>query len=132
MKSLSILVVDDDLTTLKSFAQILEQNGYDVDTANTGHEAIEKCKNASYNLAILDVKLPDIDGTQLLKELETINDSMIKIMVTGYGSVDSALQSLLLRANAYVTKPVTPDELLKAVSEALSERQVRSHQYRNQ
>jgi DNA-binding response OmpR family regulator len=120
--SQTVIVVDDDLAILTSFTQILEQHGYEVETAATGHEAIEKCKNGSYDLALLDVRLPDIDGTQLLKELHSVCD-MIIIMVTGYVSLDSAMRSLLLGANAYVTKPVDPDELLKVIAEALSERQ---------
>ena len=76
-------------------------------------------------MALLDIKLPDMDGTQLLKELHAVRDTMVKIMVTGYASLDSALQSLLLEADAYVLKPVEPDELLKVVAEALSERQTK-------
>jgi DNA-binding NtrC family response regulator len=121
----TVLVVDDDVAILTSLAQILEQHGYKVETAATGHEAIEKCINGSYDLALLDIRLPDIDGTQLLKELNSVCDTMIKIMVTGYAGLDSALQSLLLGANAYVMKPVEPDKLLKVVAEALSERQTR-------
>jgi DNA-binding NtrC family response regulator len=123
--SQTVLVVDDDLAILASLAQILEQQGYKVETAATGYEAIEKCKKGSYDLALLDIRLPDIDGTQLLKELNSICVTMIKIMVTGYAGLDSAVQSLLLGANAYVMKPVEPDELLKVVAEALSERQTR-------
>ncbi len=119
---ITILVVDDDQVILKSFASVLEKHGYDVETAATAHETIEKCKNGSYDLALLDIKLPDMEGTQLLKELHAISDTMITIMVTGYPSPDSALQSLLLEANAYVVKPVDPDELLKVVAEALSKR----------
>ncbi|MGZ8884902.1 MAG: response regulator [Halobacteriota archaeon] len=120
----SILVVDDDQVILQSFARILERR-YDVETAATGHEAIERCKNGSYDVALLDIKLPDMDGTQLLKELQAVSDAMIKIMVTGHASLDSALQSLLLEADAYVLKPVEPDELLKVVAEALSKRQTK-------
>ena len=126
MAHLAILVVDDDQVILQSFARILERHGYDVETAATGHEAIERCKNGLYDVALLDIKLPDMDGTQLLKELHAVSDTMVKIMVTGYATLDSALQSLLLEANAFVLKPVEPDELLKVVAEALSERQTGS------
>jgi DNA-binding NtrC family response regulator len=74
-------------------------------------------------VALLDIKLPDMDGTQLLKKLNAMSGAMIKIMITGYSSLDSALRSLLLEANAYVIKPVDDDELLKVVAEALSTRQ---------
>jgi two-component system response regulator YesN len=64
-----------------------------------------------------------MDGTQLLQELDAMSGAMIKIMITGYSSLDSALRSLLLEANAYIIKPVDDDELLKIVAEALSTRQ---------
>jgi DNA-binding NtrC family response regulator len=76
-------------------------------------------------VTLIDIRLPDIDVTRLLKELQAVRDTMIKIIVTGYASLDSAVQSLLLGANAYVLKPVDPDELLKTVAEALSERQTK-------
>ena len=123
MKSPTILVVDDDFAIRTSFARVLGKHGYDVETAATGHEAIERCKNDSYDVALLDIKLPDMDGTQLLKKLNAMSGAMIKIMITGYSSLDSALRSLLLEANAYVIKPVDDDELLKVVAEALSTRQ---------
>ena len=126
MRRPTILVVDDDEVILMSFARILEKDGYDVETAATAHEAIKRCKNGSYDLALLDIRLPDMDGTQLLKELHAVSDTMIIIMVTGYASLDNALQSLLLEANAYITKPVDPPELLKVVAEALSERRSNS------
>ena len=123
MKSPTILVVDDDFAIRTSFARILERHGYDVETVTSAQEAIERCKNGSYDVALLDIKLPDMDGTQLLKELDAMSGAMIKIMITGYSSLDSALRSLLLEANAYVIKPVDDDELLKVVAEALSTRQ---------
>ncbi|MGZ4847892.1 MAG: response regulator [Halobacteriota archaeon] len=123
MKSPTILVVDDDFAIRMSFARVLKEHGYDVDTATSAHEAIEHCKKGSYDLALLDIKLPDMEGTQLLKELNVMSGAMIKIMITGYSSLDSALRSLLLEANAYVIKPVDDDELLQVVAEALSTRQ---------
>lgn len=121
----TILVVDDDELILMDFTHVLKQHGYDVETATTGHEAIERCENSSYDVALLDIKLPDMDGTQLLEELNVISGTMIKIMVTGYGGLDSAVRSLLLEANAYVSKPVDHDELLKTITDALRERQTR-------
>jgi DNA-binding NtrC family response regulator len=119
-----VLVVDDDQVILSSFAHSLSKHGYDVETAETGHEAIEKCKSGSYDLTLLDIRLPDMDGTQLLEQLQEIEPKMITIMVTGYASLDSALRSLILQANAYVLKPVDPDELLKVVRATLNERQI--------
>ena len=121
MGKLTILVVDDDREILTGFMHILSEHGYDVETAETGHEAIEKCNGGPHDLALLDIKLPDMDGTQLLEQLQEIDPKMRTIMVTGYASLDGALRSLILQANAYVLKPVDPDELLKVVRATLNE-----------
>ncbi|MGA2884528.1 MAG: response regulator [Halobacteriota archaeon] len=121
MGKLTILVVDDDREILTGFMHILSEHGYNVETAETGHEAIEKCKSGSHELALLDINLPDMDGTQLLEQLREIDPKMRTIMVTGDASLDGALRSLILQANAYVLKPVDPDELLKVVSATLNE-----------
>ena len=121
MEKLTILVVDDDREILRTFTEILTEEGYSVETAETGQEAIEKCKSRSHDLALLDIKLPDIDGTHLLGQLQKIDPNLRTIMVTGYAGLDGALRSLILQANAYVLKPVDPDELLKVVSATLNE-----------
>lgn len=121
MGKLTILVVDDDREILSSFRHILSEHGYGVETAETGHEAIEKCKSSSHDLALVDIKLPDMDGTQLLEQLQGIDPKMRTIMVTGYASLDGALRSLILQANAYILKPVDPDELLEVVRVTLNE-----------
>jgi len=121
MGKLTILVVDDDRDALSSFTHILSEHGYGVETAETGHEAIEKCKSSSHDLALLDIKLPDIEGTRLLEQLQEIDPKMRTIIVTGHASLSGALRSLIFQANAYVLKPVDPDELLKVVRATLNE-----------
>ena len=121
MAKLTILVVDDDREILSSFMHLLSEDGYGVETAETGHEAIEKCKRGSHDLALLDVKLPDMDGTELLGKLQEIDPKIKTIIITGHASLGGALKSLILQANAYVLKPVDPDELLKVVRATLDE-----------
>jgi len=118
-----ILVVDDDETILKTFKEILESEGYIVDTAKTGREAIEKSKDHFYNLALLDIRLPDMEGTKLLTKMHRNSPKMMKIMVTGYPSLENAVEALNLGADAYVMKPVEPEELLKVVEEKLKEQE---------
>jgi len=117
----SILVVDDDKNILESFKSILESEGYCVDMVESGREAIEKSKAKFYNLALLDIKLPDMEGTELLTKLHSDTPRMMKIMVTGYPSLENAVKSLNLGADAYIIKPVDPEELLKLVEEKLRE-----------
>lgn len=119
----SILVVDDDKSILGSFKIILEAEGYDVDTVETGWDAIERSKTGYYNLALLDIKLPDMDGTKLLTKLHDNVPKMMKVMVTGHASLDNAVISLNLGADAYVTKPVNPEDLLKVVDDKLREQE---------
>jgi DNA-binding NtrC family response regulator len=122
MEAKSILVVDDDKFILSTFKAILElRGGYSVHTAESGKEALEKFENNDYNLAILDIKLPDTEGTELLAKMHRANPRMMNVMVTGFASLDNATLSLNLGANAYLMKPVTPDKLISVVEDKLRE-----------
>jgi len=123
MKGKSILIVDDDQVILKSLKGVLNIEGYHVDTVGTGQEAIKKFQANFYNLVLLDIKLPDMDGTKLLSNIHQTEPKMMKIMVTGYPELDNAVQSLNLGADAYLMKPVNPKMLLKVVKEKLGEQE---------
>ena len=114
-----ILIVEDDENIRKTLENILQQKGYETDTAKTGREAEQKTKTKFYNLALLDIKLPDMEGTQLLSKLHEITPKMMKIMVTGYPSLENAMEALNQGADAYVTKPVKPAKLLVIIEEKL-------------
>ena len=116
-----ILIVEDDENILETLKNILQQSGYETDTAKTGREAEHKAKNRFYNLALLDIKLPDMEGTQLLAKLHKNTPIMRKIMVTGYPSLENAIEALNQGADAYVTKPVKPAKLLALIEEKLEE-----------
>jgi DNA-binding NtrC family response regulator len=116
-----ILIVEDDENIRKTMKNILQQSGYKTDTAKTGQEAEQKTKAKIYNLALLDIKLPDMEGTQLLAKLHENTPKMVKIMVTGYPSLENAMEALNQGANAYVTKPVKPAKLLALIEEKLNE-----------
>jgi len=119
----SMLVVDDDKAILRGLVSILQSKGYEADTAETGKEAIRRSKAKTYNLALLDIKLPDMEGTELLVDLGKINPSMMKIMVTGYASLDNAVDSVNFGADAFLMKPVSPEKLLETVAEKLKEQE---------
>jgi DNA-binding response OmpR family regulator len=116
-----VLIVDDERDILETLKVILERKGYITDTAETGKEAIEKSKQQFYNLALLDIMLPDMEGTELLTKLHDTMPRMMKIMVTGSPSLQYAVKALNLGADAYVLKPINPKELLKIVEEKLRE-----------
>ena len=118
----TVLIVDDDLAILESAKAILESADYAVQTAETARDAIRKAKSDWFDIALLDIKLPDMEGTELLKRLQEIKPRMIKIMVTGYASLDSAIQCVNLEAKAYIVKPFNPADLLQVMEEKLKER----------
>ena len=116
----NILIVDDDRGILKSFKELLEPEGYVVDTAETAQEAVEKSRSHSYNLAIIDVKLRDVEGTELLARIHEILPRARKIMITGYPSLENAIDSLNFQADAYIIKPVNPETFLKVVADNMN------------
>lgn len=118
----TVLIVDDDRAILESAKAILESADYAVQTAETARDAIRKVKSDWFDVALLDIKLPDMEGTELLKQLQEMKPRMIKIMVTGYASLDSAIQSVNLEAKAYIVKPFNPADLLRVMEEKLKER----------
>jgi DNA-binding NtrC family response regulator len=117
----SILIVEDDANIRETLSSILQQKGYNTDTAKTGLEAIQKSKAKFFNLALLDIKLPDMEGTRLLTTMHDNLPKMVKIMVTGYPSLENAVEALNHGADAYVIKPVKPEKLLALIEEKLKE-----------
>ena len=119
-----ILVIDDDSSTRKVLSVALEDEGYIVDIAENGREAIRKSKTNFYNLALIDIRLPDMEGTKLLTEMKDTVPKMIKIIVTGYPGLQNAIDAVNHGADAYVVKPFKMDELLKTVRENLQEQEL--------
>ncbi|UCG44590.1 MAG: response regulator [Candidatus Bathyarchaeota archaeon] len=118
-KKASILIVEDDADIRETMSKILQQNGYRTDMAENGYEAIQKAEARFYNLVLLDIKLPDMDGTRLLATMHESMPEMVKIMVTGFPSLENAVEALNLGADAYVVKPVKPKSLLLVIEEKL-------------
>lgn len=118
-KQSRILVVDDDETIRTTMKAILQDEGYTVDLAATGKEAIQKTQEKSYNIALLDIRLPDMEGVELLKLLKDGVPRTRKIMVTGYPSMQNAISALNKNADAYLLKPVDVEKLLNTVKQQL-------------
>jgi len=114
-----ILVVDDDETIRTTMKAILQDEGYMVDLAGTGKEAIQKTTEKTYNVALLDIRLPDMEGVELLKLLKDGLPRTRKIMVTGYPSMQNAISALNKNADAYLLKPVDVEKLLATVKQQL-------------
>src|SRR4030043_2110008 len=122
-----ILVIDDDESIRKTLAIALEQEGFFVDEAENGKEAIAKSYANFYNLAIVDWRLPDIEGTKLLGKLKETTPKMAKIMLTGYPSMNNAIDAVNKRADAFFTTPVAIDDLLVKMKELLELQEEENH-----
>jgi DNA-binding response OmpR family regulator len=112
-----VIVVDDDKSILRTFTRILQKSGYDIDVAETAKEAIDKSRAKSYDLALIDIRLPDMDGTDLLVKMQKTMHNSIKIMITGFPSLETGVKALDEGADAYLVKPVKPEELLSLIEE---------------
>ena len=124
MNYASILVVDDDELIVHFFKLILEETGYDVATAFTGTEAIEKASSKNIDLAILDYKLTDTTGDKLAVILKEINDKTGFVFVTGYSEARDIILSRKL-SNHVVVKPIKDEVLIETVELALHEPETR-------
>jgi len=114
-----ILIIEDDEFLLNSLENILQKANYTVEKVTTGKEALEKLKNVYYSLILLDVKLPDMDGIQIILEIEETSPKMRKIIMTGYPSVEKAQQAINYGADAFLVKPFSPEVLLKEIKKQL-------------
>jgi len=112
---LRILVIDDDQSVRTTTAAILENEGYRVDTAENGKQAVKKSNADLYRVALIDFRLPDMEGTELLTALKETTPKMVKIMVTGYPTVQNAIECVNKHADAYFVKPVDYDNLLNTI-----------------
>lgn len=120
-----ILIVDDDPSIRKVLAAILEEKGYSVETVDSGKKAINKSRTRFYNLALIDIRLPDMEGTELLTQMKQTVPKMVKIMITGYPSLQNAVEALNMGADAYIIKPLDIDHALSII-ENLLEKQRKS------
>ena len=118
-RNIKVLIVDDDENIRNTMKAILEDEGYIVELASTGNEAVEKTEKTAYNIALLDIRLPDMEGVELLKLMKEATPRTRKIMVTGYPSMQNAITALNKSADAYLIKPVNVEKLLNTVKEQL-------------
>ena len=114
-----ILVIDDDESVRTVLGMALEQRGYVVDLAKDGKEAVRKTNTNFYNLALVDIRLPDMDGVELLTAMKETTPKMVKIILTGYPSLENAIEAVNRGADGYIVKPIKMEELLSMVDEHL-------------
>jgi DNA-binding NtrC family response regulator len=119
----NVLVVDDETTVCNSCKKILSKEGYNVDVALSGDEALKKVKGNRFDAVIADWKMPQIDGIEMAKMIKKQNPDTAVIMITGYPSVESSIKAMRSGVSDYVPKPFTPEELSDAMMRALSKGQ---------
>src|SRR4030067_2363294 len=114
-----ILIVDDDENIRKVLETILEDEGYTVESADTAKKGIEKSEKSFYNLALIDVRLPDMEGIELLAKMRDTKPKMRKIIITGYPTLQNAVAAVNKGADAYVMKPFDWEKILQTIKEQL-------------
>jgi len=114
-----VLVVDDESSVLLTMTSILRQEGYEVDAADGGEKALAAIRERFYDLVLTDMNMPGIDGMQVLAEVRKRSPNTVTLVITGYGSLDSALQAIQLGAYEYLLKPTEVPELKQAVRRCL-------------
>lgn len=113
----SVLIVDDDEMILESLETILNNEGYLTQTAKTGKEALAKTDNEFFNAVLIDIRLPDMTGIELLSQIKDTTPKMKKLILTGYPDAPTAIEAVNQKADAYLVKPFDPEELLKLIAE---------------
>lgn len=113
-----LLLVDDDLGMLDELSKALADKGISVTTADNGKEALEIAKTGTYGVAVVDIKLPDCNGLDLVHKLKEINPDSMYMLITAYASVESAIGAIHKNIFDYVIKPFNLDELIAAVNSA--------------
>ena len=122
----SVLLVDDDPLILRSLAVVLEREGYDVEKAAGGGPAMEFLKDNSYDVVVTDFNMPEVDGMQLLGEVKARKPDSQVILITGYGTIEQAVEAIKLGAFDYICKPIIDDEIKVVISRAVERKRLKS------
>jgi len=118
-----MLIVDDDASIRKTLARILEKQGYLVEAVEKGKQAIEATSQRFFNVAFIDIRLPDMDGTELLERMRETEPKMVKIILTGYPSLKNAIDAVNKGADGYLMKPFDVGKLLAMVKQQLEKQE---------
>ncbi|MBW1925316.1 MAG: response regulator [Deltaproteobacteria bacterium] len=118
MLGAKILLVDDEVVFTENMSKLLSSRGYRVATANSGDEAIRNLERENFDVVVLDLKMPGMDGLTTLKEIKKLDLFTETLILTGHGSIDSALDAIKLGAYDYLTKPCEIDELVAKIEGA--------------
>ncbi|MBI5967993.1 MAG: sigma-54-dependent Fis family transcriptional regulator [Deltaproteobacteria bacterium] len=119
-----ILIVDDEKVIRDSFSRVLLKEGYAVEAVESGRLALERVTEESFDIALLDLKMPGLDGMETLRELKEKDPDVVSVMITGYPTIENAVAAVKLGAYDYLTKPCSPDDLRLVVARAAERRKL--------
>jgi DNA-binding NtrC family response regulator len=119
MQKKRVLVIDDERIVLDSVTKILENENFEVDVTLSGRQGMEWALAKSYDIVLTDLRMPDIGGMRVLRDVKRAKPAMPVVMITGFGSVKSAVQAMKLGAAEYLEKPFAPDDLVRVIQKAL-------------
>ena len=125
VKRAAVLVVDDEANARRGLKTLLEQEGFEVDVASDGVEALEKLAERPFDVVVTDLKMPRMDGLELLRRSKASDEDLPFIVVTAFGAIDSAIAAMRAGADDYLQKPVQVEELVVCLDAALASRKVR-------
>jgi DNA-binding NtrC family response regulator len=117
-----ILIMEDDANVARGLEMVLSEEGFDVNLAGTGRLAMEAFDRERFDLLVADLRLPDIDGMEIIREVKTKRPETEVIVITGYGTTAAAVEAMKLGAHDFLPKPFTDDQIKTAVGEALQRR----------
>ncbi len=119
MKGKKVLAIDDEAIVLESIRKVLTAEGFDVATTLSAREGIHMAAREPYHIVLSDIRMPDVDGLTVLRDIKRVKPTMPILIITGYATVSSAVQAMKLGAVNYIEKPFTPEELVRTVTAAI-------------
>jgi len=126
MQKASILLVDDDPLILKSLSVVLEREGYEVHRAEGGARAIELIRDQTFEVVVTDFNMPEVDGMQVLREVKARKPDCEVVLITGYGTIEQAVEAIKIGAYDYICKPIIDDEMKVVIARAVEQKRLRS------
>ncbi len=119
-----VLVIDDEPTLLEACEETLSYHGYDVRLQATARDGVESVRQETFDLVLIDLRMPDTDGLHILREIRSIDENVMTVMITGFPTIATAVEAVKEGAFDYLPKPFTPDQLLIVVDRALSQKRL--------
>jgi len=121
-----VLLMEDEMNIARGLEMVMREEGYDVDLADTGQRALDKFRVSEFDLLVADLRLPDMDGMDVIQQVREKRPKTNVVIITGYPSVSSAVQAVRMGVSDYLRKPFTEDEFKTAVKSALKEKEKES------